>query len=46
MGESGKVRMEGILERMVLQIHSCRVEGVYKDNLPWITGVEVGQKGK
>jgi hypothetical protein len=46
MGQSGKMRMGWVLKRMVLRIHSCRAEGVYKHNLPWITGVEVETKRK
>jgi hypothetical protein len=46
MGKLGKMRMEWVLERTVLRIHSCRIEGLYEDNLPWIMGVEVEQKGK
>ena len=29
---------------MALRVHSSKVEGVYKDNLPWVAGVEVEVK--
>ena len=28
-------------ERMALETHPKGSEGVYEDNLPWVTGVEV-----
>ena len=29
---------------MALRVHSSKAEGVYKDNLPWVVGVEVEVK--
>ena len=29
------------LEKMALETHPKGSEGVYEDNLPWVTGVEV-----
>jgi hypothetical protein len=29
---------------MALRVHSSKAEGVYKDNLPWVAGVEVEVK--
>jgi hypothetical protein len=29
---------------MALRVHSSKVEGVYKDNLQWVAGVEVEVK--
>ena len=29
---------------MALRVHSSKVEGVYKDNLPWVAGVDVEVK--
>ena len=35
---------EWVLTKVVLRVHSSKVEDVYKDNLPWITGVKVEVK--
>ena len=32
---------EWVLTKMALRVHSSKAKGVYKDNLPWVAGVEV-----